>query len=70
MWNEYDNRHREFEEFKENAQKELKWSEDLRMNLQAELNDVKWRHRGRIEECKEKMSVLNEIFEGGTENGS
>lgn len=67
VWNEYDNRHREFEEFKENAQKELKWSEDLRMNLQAELNDVKWRHRGRIDECKEKIAELEEQLKQTTD---
>ena len=67
VWNEYDNRHREFEEFKENAQKELTWSEDLRMNLQAELNDVKWRHRGRIEECKEKIAELEEQLKQATD---
>lgn len=67
VWNEYDNRHREFEEFKENAQKELKWSEDLRMNLQAELNDAKCRHRGRIDDYKEKIAELEEQLKQTTD---
>lgn len=60
VWNEYDNRHREFEEFKENAQKELKWSEDLHMNLQAELNDNKFRHKCKLVEYKKKVTELEE----------